>query len=166
MHLYGQMADMSALGELARRHDLRIVEDAAQAHGATRRAARRRVRRGRSVLVLPLEEPRRDGRRRRAVTDDGELDARVRALREHGQTGKYRSEYVGWTSRLDAFQAVVLSHKLPLLEGWNEQRRQAARAYGEACQGRRRTGKAVAGAVHVWHLYTIRTADPMPLLPT
>jgi dTDP-4-amino-4,6-dideoxygalactose transaminase len=96
------------------------------------------------------------------VTDDHGLAERVRALREHGQTGKYRSSYPGWTSRLDAFQAVVLSRKLPLLDDWNEQRREAARAYDEGLGGigDLRLPETVPGAVHVWHLYTVRTADP------
>ena len=163
VHLYGQMADMSALGELARRHDLRIVEDAAQAHAATRDGLRAGACGDAGAFSFyPSKNLGAMGDAGALVTDDAGLDARVRALREHGQTGKYRSDYVGWTSRLDAFQAVVLSHKLPLLEGWNDQRREAARAYDESLRnvGDVRTPEAVAGAVHVWHLYTIRTADP------
>lgn len=163
VHLYGQMTDMGALGELARRHGLRIVEDAAQAHGATRDGLHAGAGGDAGAFSFyPSKNLGAMGDAGALVTDDGEIDARVRALREHGQTGKYRSDYVGWTSRLDAFQAVVLLHKLPLLEGWNEQRRRAADAYGEALQGTGdvRTPETVAGAVHVWHLYTIRTADP------
>jgi dTDP-4-amino-4,6-dideoxygalactose transaminase len=163
VHLYGQMADMRALGELARRHGLRIVEDAAQAHGATRDGLRAGACGDAGAFSFyPSKNLGAMGDAGALVTDDGELDARVRALREHGQTGRYRSDYVGWTSRLDAFQAVVLLHKLPLLEGWNEQRRRAALAYSEALHGTGdvRVPAAVAGAGHVWHLYTIRTADP------
>ena len=163
VHLYGQMADMRALGEIAQRHGLRIVEDAAQAHGATRDGLHAGACGDAGAFSFyPSKNLGAMGDAGALVTNDGLLDARVRALREHGQTGKYRSDYMGWTSRLDAFQAVVLSHKLPLLEGWNEQRRSAARAYGEALHGTGdvRTPETVAGAVHVWHLYTIRTADP------
>ena len=88
------------------------------------------------------------------MTDDDAVATRVRALREHGETSKYRSEYVGWTARLDAMQALVLSHKLPLLAAWNERRREAAAAYGEALAGvgDLRLPTEVTGARHVWHL--------------
>ncbi len=166
VHLYGQMADMTALGELARRHGLRVVEDAAQAHGASRGGLQAGASGDAGAFSFyPSKNLGAMGDAGALVTDDGGIDARVRALREHGQTGKYRSSYVGWTSRLDAFQAVVLSHKLPLLEGWNEQRREAARAYDEALRevGDVRTPEISPGATHVWHLYTIRTADPEAL---
>jgi dTDP-4-amino-4,6-dideoxygalactose transaminase len=166
VHLYGQMADMTALAEIARRHDLRVVEDAAQAHGAMR---------GGDVAgssgdaaafsFYPSKNLGAMGDAGALVTDDHDVAERVRALREHGQTGKYRSDYIGYTSRLDAFQAVVLCHKLPLLEGWNELRREAAGAYSESLQGigDLRLPTTVPGALHVWHLYTIRTADPESL---
>ena len=166
VHLYGQMADMTALGELARRHGLRVVEDAAQAHGATRDGLQAGASGDAGAFSFyPSKNLGAMGDAGALVTDRDEIAVRVRALREHGQTGKYRSSYVGWTSRLDAFQAVVLSHKLPLLEGWNEQRREAARAYDEALRevGDVRTPEIVPGATHVWHLYTIRTADPEAL---
>jgi dTDP-4-amino-4,6-dideoxygalactose transaminase len=63
------------------------------------------------------------------VTDDEELASRVRALRVHGETRKYHHEYVGYTARLDTIQAIVLLEKLPLLEDWNRQRREAAHFY-------------------------------------
>jgi dTDP-4-amino-4,6-dideoxygalactose transaminase len=157
------MTDLKALGETARRHDLSLVEDAAQAHGASRDG----VLAGAAGVAgafsfYPSKNLGAMGDAGALVTDDHDLAERVKALREHGQTGKYRSDYVGWTSRLDAFQAVVLSGKLPLLEGWNEQRREAARAYDEALRGvgDLRLPDTVPGAVHVWHVYTVRTADP------
>ena len=69
------------------------------------------------------------------VTRDGEIATRVRALREHGQTAKYVHAFEGWTSRLDTIQAIVLSRKLPALDGWNEQRREAAAFYTDALAG-------------------------------
>jgi dTDP-4-amino-4,6-dideoxygalactose transaminase len=86
----------------------------------------------------------------------------VRALREHGQTAKYVHAFEGWTARLDTIQALVLSHKLPLLDGWNEQRRAAAAFYDEALGGvgDLRLPPTAEGSTPVWHLYVVRTADP------
>jgi dTDP-4-amino-4,6-dideoxygalactose transaminase len=83
----------------------------------------------------------------------------VRALREHGQSGKYVHAREGYTARLDTIQAIVLLRKLPQLERWNEERRAAARFYGQALAG---VGDLVLpreppGARHVWHLYVVRT---------
>ena len=93
------------------------------------------------------------------------LAAHVRALREHGQRAKYRHDWQGYTARLDTIQALVLLRKLPLLNRWNEQRRAAARFYGEALAG---VGDVVvppvpAGSDPVWHLYVVRTANPEKL---
>ena len=89
----------------------------------------------------------------------------MRALREHGQTAKYVHAHEGWTARLDTIQALVLSHKLPMLDGWNQQRGGAARFYEEALAG---VGDLVLPPVPidsapVWHLYVVRTADPESL---
>jgi len=90
---------------------------------------------------------------------------RAALLREHGEMGKYESVRVGYTARLDALQALVLSRKLPLLEGWNAERRNAADFYAEALEGKGdlRLPKPVDGATHVWHVYAIRTSDPISL---
>src|SRR5262245_15355522 len=162
VHLYGQVADMSALMQLASRHDLRVIEDAAQAHGARRdgRLA------GTSGLAgafsfYPGKNLGAMGDAGALVTNAGELAAKVRALREHGQTAKYQHAYEGWTARLDTIQALVLARKLPLLDGWNAQRRTIAASYTDALAG---TGDIVTPAVPqgsepVWHLYVIRTAS-------
>ena len=163
VHLYGQMADVTSLAELARRHDLRLVEDAAQAHGASRDGLRAGdVRRGRSVLLLPLEEPRRDGRRRRA---------------RHGRRRARRARAGAPGARPDR-QVPVGVRRLHVAAGRVPGRRALAqapaprgleRAATPGCARLRRgaqgigdvrTPEAVAGAVHVWHLYTIRTAEP------
>ncbi len=99
------------------------------------------------------------------VTNDESITANVRALREHGQTAKYIHALEGWTARLDSIQALVLLHKLPLLDRWNDERRQAARYYAEALAG---VGDLVLppvarGSSPVWHLYVVRTADPETL---
>jgi dTDP-4-amino-4,6-dideoxygalactose transaminase len=95
------------------------------------------------------------------VTDDEELASRVRALRVHGETRKYHHEYVGYTARLDTIQAIVLLEKLPLLEDWNRQRREAAHFYSRALSGLEglRLPSEAPGSEGVWHLYVVRSGE-------
>lgn len=163
VHLYGQMADMGKLQDIALRHDLLLIEDAAQAHAAARDDMRAgSCGHAAAFSFYPSKNLGAMGDAGALVTNDEDVAERVRALREHGQTGSYRSEFVGYTARLDTFQAIVLLHKLPLLEVWNQLRRQAASSYREALEGvgDLRLPQEVLGAHHVWHLYTVRTADP------
>ena len=160
VHLYGQMADMKALSELASRRDVVLVEDACQAHGATRDG----VRSGAVGLAgcfsfYPGKNLGAFGDAGALVTDDPELAAAVRALREHGQREKYRHAVVGWTSRLDTIQALVLQRKLPLLEAANDRRKAAAARYTSALDG---VGDLILpyvpeGSDPVWHLYVVRS---------
>jgi dTDP-4-amino-4,6-dideoxygalactose transaminase len=96
------------------------------------------------------------------VTNDESLADTARALREHGQRSHYRHDIEGYTSRLDTIQAIVLGRKLPLLDGWNVQRSQAALFYGEALAGVGDVGlpPVAPNSTHVWHRYVIRTEDP------
>lgn len=163
VHLYGQMADVRALRALAESRGLRIVEDACQAHGAERDG----VRAGSAGLAgafsfYPAKNLGAMGDAGALATDDATLAATVRALREHGQRRKYEHHLEGWTARLDTIQAIVLERKLRLLDGWNEERRAAARALTEQLTG---VGDLVLpqvapGSAPVWHLYVVRTADP------
>jgi dTDP-4-amino-4,6-dideoxygalactose transaminase len=163
VHLYGQLADMDALEALAERRGLRIVEDAAQAHGAVRDGRRA----GGSGLAgafsfYPAKNLGALGDAGACVTDDPELADAMRALREHGQWGKHEHGAVGWTARLDTIQAAALTHKLPLLDGWNDQRRQAATLYSHALEGvgDLRLPPVAPGSEPVWHVYVVRTARP------
>jgi dTDP-4-amino-4,6-dideoxygalactose transaminase len=162
VHLYGQVVDMASLAQRAAHHDLQIIEDAAQAHGARRDGAIA----GATGLAgafsfYPGKNLGAMGDAGALVTNDAEIAAKVRALREHGQTAKYQHAYEGWTSRLDTIQALVLSRKLPLLDGWNAQRRAVADAYGKELSGIADvvTPEAPAGSEPVWHLYVIRTGS-------
>ena len=163
VHLYGQLADMGMLGALAERHGLKILEDACQAHGAERDG----VRAGTGGLAAgfsfyPGKNLGAMGDAGALVTDDAELAARVRMLREHGQSRKYEHDVPGYTARLDTLQALVLLRKLPLLAGWNDERRAAARRYADVLAG---IGDLVLPACArasepVWHLFVVRTAEP------
>jgi len=162
VHLYGQLSDMHGLGALG----LPIVEDACQAHGATRDGvAAGELGFAAAYSFYPGKNLGAFGDAGALVADDEQIVARVKALREHGQRAKYDHELVGFTARLDTIQAIVLSHKLPHLDTWNDQRRAAAAAYSEALTG---VGDIELPPVApnsdpVWHLYVIRTADPQAL---
>jgi dTDP-4-amino-4,6-dideoxygalactose transaminase len=163
VHLYGQLADVDALRDVARHNDVVIVEDAAQAHGAERNGRRAG---GHGWLAAFSFYPTKNlgafGDAGAATTDDPEIASRLRALREHGQRSKYTHGEVGWTARLDALQAVVLHRKLALLDQWNAQRRVVAAQYHEALEG---LGDLALPPLlnpdgHVWHLFVVRTGDP------
>jgi dTDP-4-amino-4,6-dideoxygalactose transaminase len=163
VHLYGQLADMRALADVAREHDVTIVEDACQAHGACRDGiGPGGLARAAAFSFYPSKNLGAMGDAGALVTDDEELADRVRALRGHGETEKYHHEYVGYTARLDTLQAIVLLEKLPLLDTWNEQRRAAAGYYMEALAGLDgvRLPRQAEGSEPVWHLFVVRVSEP------
>jgi dTDP-4-amino-4,6-dideoxygalactose transaminase len=163
VHLYGQMADAVGLLRIAQATGAEIIEDACQAHGAQRDGiSAGAVGRASAFSFYPAKNLGAMGDAGAVVTDDEDLAARVRALRVHGETRKYHHEFVGYTARLDTFQAIVLLAKLPLLEDWNRQRRAAAYFYSEALSGLDclRLPPQPAGSESAWHLYVVRTPDP------
>ena len=166
VHLYGQMADMEGLLAISARTGIPLVEDAAQAHGAMR-DGRRAGASGHAAAFsfYPGKNLGAIGDAGAVTTNDDRIATRVRALREHGQSRKYQHDEIGWTARLDTIQAAVLLRKLVYLDGWNEQRRSIAAMYLDALSG---VGDLVLPSVPdngspVWHLFVIRTADPVGL---
>lgn len=160
VHLYGHMADLRAIGAVAERHGVGVLEDACQAHGARRDG----VRAGAGGLAgafsfYPGKNLGAMGDAGAVVTGDPALAGRVRALRDHGQVRKHEHDLVGYTARLDTLQALVLLRKLPHLAAWNRQRAEAAAAYGEALArvGEVTAPAAAPGSEPVWHLYVITT---------
>lgn len=163
VHLYGQIADMDAIGAAAAAAGIDVVEDAAQAHGATwhdRRAGS--LGRVGCFSFYPGKNLGAFGDAGAVVTSDARIDAKVRLLRDHGRAigSHYDHIAVGTNSRLDALQAAVLSAKLRRLDGWNAARRRIVARYRDAAEG------AVIGfvktdplAVPVYHLAVIRVAD-------
>lgn len=163
VHLYGQMTDPGPLTAVAERYGLLVLEDACQAHGADRDGVRAGALGAAAAFSFyPSKNLGAMGDAGALVTDDDDVATRMRALREHGQTSRYHSEHVGYTARLDAIQALVLTHKLPHLEAWNGARGDAAKIYSEALAevGDLRLPAAAPRSTHVWHLYTVRTGDP------
>jgi dTDP-4-amino-4,6-dideoxygalactose transaminase len=166
VHLFGQLADLRRLGELAARSGLELLEDACQSHGARRdgvcaggfgRAA--------AFSFYPAKNLGAMGDAGALVTDDEGLAAVVRGLREHGQAAKYRHVREGYTARLDTIQAIVLLHKLPLLDGWNATRAEVAGFYLEALAeiGDLRLPPVAPGSEPAWHVFVVRTGDPTAL---
>jgi dTDP-4-amino-4,6-dideoxygalactose transaminase len=162
VHVYGQMANVQPLEDLSGRYGLRVVEDACQAHGARRDGRRPGTwSTAAAFSFYPAKNLGAMGDAGALATNDRELADRVRALREHGQHAKYEHDMEGYTARLDTVQALVLLHKLPLLDGWNDERRIAAAFYSRALEniGDLRLPPVPAGSEPVWHLYVIRSGQ-------
>jgi dTDP-4-amino-4,6-dideoxygalactose transaminase len=169
VHLYGQMADMVAVRALAERNGLAIVEDACQAHGATRDGLRSGAAgTAAGFSFYPAKNLGAFGDAGALVTDDEELAAQMRALREHGQRAKYEHEREGYTARLDTIQALVLTHKLPLLDAWTADRRKIASRYLAELAGVNdlTLPRVPDGSDPVWHLFVVCVPDADGLATT
>lgn len=164
VHLFGQCADMAPILLLGERHGLAVVEDAAQAIGATYEG-----RRAGSLGDLgcfsfyPTKNLGGFGDGGMITTDDAELNQRLRVLRDHGQQPRYYHAAVGINSRLDTLQAAVLNVKLGRLEHWAAARRHNAQRYATLCEDAGLSGRVVLPAVarhceSVWNQYTVRVA--------
>ncbi|HEV3443085.1 MAG TPA: DegT/DnrJ/EryC1/StrS family aminotransferase [Gemmataceae bacterium] len=130
VHLFGQCADMEPLWHVAERHNLPIVEDAAQAFGADYQGKRAGTLGAIGCFSFyPSKILAAYGDAGMAVTNDPEWAARMAALRVHGMEVKYQHKYMGWNARLDALQAAMLRVKLAYVESWIEARQAAARRY-------------------------------------
>src|SRR5439155_21888464 len=159
VHLYGQPADMDAVLSVAKLYGLRVIEDAAQAHGA-RYHGRRAGSMGDAACFsfYPAKNLGACGDGGAVVSNDPSIAEAVRRLRDHGGLKKYEHDVVGHNSRLDSLQASVLQIKLQHLEVRNEMRRQHARAYGELLS---QTDGVITpfeptGVAGVYDLYVIR----------
>jgi dTDP-3-amino-3,4,6-trideoxy-alpha-D-glucose transaminase len=166
VHLYGHPADMKALGDLADCYNLRLIEDAAQAHAAEYEG--RRCGSFGDLACFSFYPGKNLGAYgdAGAVTGrDESLLARVRKLRDHGRTTKYEHDEIGFGERIDALQAAILGAKLPHLEEWTEARRSHARFYNEMLAGSNLITPFESPAVrHVYHLYVVRTPHRDKLL--
>lgn len=159
VHLYGQMAPMDAVANLATRHGLAVVEDAAQAHGATQKHAPPGASSSAATYSFyPSKNLGAYGDAGAVATNDDAMAATIRALRNYGSDCKYDHPVAGFNSRLDALQAAVLSVKLGHLDAWNEARREAARRYDELLGDTAgiEIPETMPGNTHVWHLYVVR----------
>ena len=158
VHLYGQPADLAPILEIAKRRGLRVIEDAAQAHGARYRG-RRIGAHGDAVCwsFYPGKNLGALGDGGAVTTDDPAIAARLRTLRNYGAKVKYHHEEIGFNSRLDEIQAAVLRVKLPALEAGNRRRAAIAQAYIEGLQSAAIALPQFAGdGEPAWHLFVVR----------
>lgn len=159
VHLYGHPCDMEPIMRLAKDRGLRVVEDCAQAHGATYRGGRcGTFGHAAAFSFYPSKNLGAYGDGGAVATSERAIAERVRRLRSYGQTDRYRSELQGVNSRLDEIQAAILSAKLPHLDAWIEARRRLARAYDDLLdEAGVRLPHEADWAESAWHLYVIRT---------
>ena len=167
VHLYGQCAEMDAFATLGQRHDMKVVEDAAQAFGAswngTRAGGLGDVA---AFSFYPTKNLAAMGDAGMVTTRSSETDERVRMLRTHGMRRRYFHDEIGWNARMDTIQAAVLEVKLKRLDAGNARRREIAAIYDRAFRDAGLVGSSVADgivlpwtdprAVHVFHQYVIR----------
>jgi dTDP-4-amino-4,6-dideoxygalactose transaminase len=161
VHLYGQVADMGAITEIAERHGLRVLEDSAQAHGAGFGGGQAGSFGDASAWSFyPGKNLGAFGDGGAITTDDDALADKVRVLRNYGSRVKYVNEVRGVNSRLDDIQAAILSVKLPHLDEWNARRRACAEFYSaELADTPLRLPEVIDGATPAWHLYVVRTPE-------
>jgi dTDP-4-amino-4,6-dideoxygalactose transaminase len=168
VHLYGQMADMDGILELAEEYGLSVIEDACQAHGAEYFSRRLNcwmkagsMGRAAAFSFYPGKNLGACGEAGAAVTNDSKAAAKMRMLRDHGQTHKYYHDVEGYNGRLDAIQAGLLKAKLAYLPQWNAQRRERAAEYDRLLAD----NEAIicpyepSWSRSVYHLYVIRSED-------
>jgi dTDP-4-amino-4,6-dideoxygalactose transaminase len=138
VHLYGRPADMDAIREIGARHNLRILEDAAQAHGAHYRGRRvGGLDHAAAFSFYPTKNLGAYGEGGALTTNDDQIAQFVRAARNHGQTARYEHEFVGYNYRMQGFQGAVLRIKLRRLYRWTQRRREIAREYRQSLAGAR-----------------------------
>jgi dTDP-4-amino-4,6-dideoxygalactose transaminase len=165
VHLYGQVADMDPIMEIATRHDLYVIEDAAQAIGAEDAKKRRACSVGHigCLSFFPTKNLGAFGDAGACVTNDAALAAKMMKLRVHGMEPKYFHELIGGNFRLDEIQAAVLNVKLPHLDSWSAARARNAAFYDSAFKRANLAAQVVtpppaaAGSRHIYNQYCIRT---------
>ena len=171
VHLYGQCADWTAFVRLGETHNLRLIEDAAQAWGAEWDGVKAGgLGDSAAFSFYPTKNLSAAGDAGMVTTNSDELADRVRMLRQHGMKRRYYHDELGWNARLDGFQAAILSVKLKYIDGWNQARRTLAKRYHVLFRaaGLVESGpypihglvlpQEIPGSHRVWHQYVIRTA--------
>ncbi len=159
VHLFGQMADMDPIMEIARRHGLYVIEDACQAHGAEYKGRKAgSIGDAGCFSFYPGKNLGAFGEAGAVVTNNGELKRKIQALRDHGQSKKYNHDVIGWNARMDGIQGAVLRVKLKYLARANARRRANARLYEQCFAGMNDliVPKEASYASHVYHVYAVR----------
>jgi dTDP-4-amino-4,6-dideoxygalactose transaminase len=159
VHLYGQAADMTAINAIAARHNLRVIEDCAQAHGALHRGKKAgALGHAAGHSFFPSKNLGALGDAGAVTTDDDQLAEIVRVLRNYGSSRKYENPYQGVNSRLDELQAALLRRKLKRLDEDNQRRREVAARYLKGISHPRLILPETApGNEHAWHVFVVRS---------
>ncbi len=169
VHLFGQMADLDPIAEIAKARGIPIVEDASQAHGATYRGQTPgTIGDAACFSFYPGKNLGAYGEAGGIVTDSDDLAARARMLRDHGQSKKYHHEAVGWNGRMDGIQGAVLSVKLKRLDAISDARRRHAQTYRSLLADIDGITLPVEAdyAKHVYHVYAVRVANRDAVMET
>jgi dTDP-4-amino-4,6-dideoxygalactose transaminase len=159
VHLFGQCADMDPILEIAQKHGLFVIEDAAQAQGATYKGRKAgSIGHAGSFSFYPGKNLGAWGEAGAITTNDAALRDRMQMFREHGQKKKYYHDVVGWNGRMDGIQAAVLQVKLQYLDKANQGRRRAAARYNELLRGIPGVQLPAEAdyAGHIYHIYAVR----------
>ncbi len=162
VHLYGQPADMDSVIAIAKKYNLAVIEDAAQAHGALYKEKKVGSIGDLSAFSFyPSKNLGAYGQGGMVLTNSGDLADKVRMIIDHGQKERYYHEFEGWNFKMDGFQAAILNVKLNYLDDWNEDRRQNAQYYNELLNGLEKivTPREMPYARHIYHLYVIRVPN-------
>jgi dTDP-4-amino-4,6-dideoxygalactose transaminase len=161
VHLYGMPANMDAILAVARKHNIPVIEDAAQAHGARYKGKRIGQFGVMSCFSFyPGKNLGAYGEGGALVTNDETLAARARRLRDHAQSQRYYHDEIGYNYRMDSFQGAVLAIKLKHLDEWNAARARHAKRYTELLAGSAvKTPASFADSECVWHCYVIETEN-------
>jgi dTDP-4-amino-4,6-dideoxygalactose transaminase len=158
VHLYGQSADLTALRAIADKHGLALLEDAAQAHGARWNGQRTgSVGHAGCFSFYPGKNLGAFGEAGAVVTNDADVAARIRRLRDHAQDGRHHHVEIGFNTRMEGIQGAVLQVKLKHLDDWNARRRAHAERYRQLLEGAKgiETPTTPHADAHVWHVYAV-----------
>jgi len=163
VHLFGQMADMDPIIEIAKKYNLYVIEDASQSHGAEYKGKRKAGSIGDAgcFSFYPGKNLGAYGEAGAVVTNNSKLAGKIRMLRDHGQSQKYHHDLVGWNARMDGFQGAILKVKLKYLQDWNEARRSNAEYYDILLNDLAEViiPYGAEYSNHVYHIYAIRVKN-------
>ncbi|MBU3913999.1 DegT/DnrJ/EryC1/StrS family aminotransferase [bacterium] len=163
VHLYGQVSDMDSILAIAEKHNLKVLEDSCQAHGAVYRGKKAGTLGDASAFSMyPGKNLGAFGEAGCVITNSSEMADTIRCLREHGQSKKYYHRMEGFNGRMDNLQAAALRGKLPFLDMWNGKRRQVARLYASYLED---ISQVILPAIvdyeaHSFHLFVILVSEP------
>ena len=162
VHLFGQTADMDPIMDIAKKHNLYVIEDACQAHGSEYKGKRAgSIGDASAFSFYPGKNLGAYGEAGAIVTNNADLTGRMKMFRDHGQARKYYHGIIGWNARMDGIQGAILSAKLKHLESWTEARRKNANLYSKLLSNVDGiiTPREADYTRHVYHIYAVRVQN-------